>query len=142
MGQNKQMSELIARKIIEDIYGRIRRGYYDYISVDEYESLSQDEKADWNALYEDNEDGESELDGYSRVIDRNIWYGAIERQSFYTIRIREEVLKTLDPETVKEELQSRYEALHQLEDGHNPEQVYINTLDEIVMWALNGFIHL
>ena len=94
-----EISALIARKIIEALYGRIS---YDDESYD---------RGEWNF---------SSCD----------FVGEATKE-------REEILQYLDPDTVKEELQDRYDAYWWSSCQFD---ISDNELDEIVMWAKNGFI--
>jgi hypothetical protein len=95
-----EISALIARKIIEALYGKI--------SYDSDESF-----------------------------DRGTWYFSSCDFDSYSIEEREDILQYLDTETVKDELQNRYEAYWW---SSNRFDISDTELDEIVMWAKNGFI--
>lgn len=140
------LSALIARKMIEAIYGYVEDSYEVYISDYEYDDLDEDEKTNWHGEYDYDEDGNPELWEYSRCIDRNIWFGKISGDCGNIVE-REEILKSLDVETVKHELQMRYNALQELpnynhynSDDDYMENVSLEIVKEIVMWTRNGFI--
>lgn len=136
------ISALIAVKTIEAIYGKVQDSYEVTISVDEYDDLTDSEQEDCHAHFKDDES--DEVDWYEHHIDRQIWFGKISNDCG-NIKDREEILKSLDVETVRAELQMRYDALYELQnynlfDYDQDTNISFEVVKEIVMWTRNGFI--